>query len=936
MIRNSLRPFESQVPEPPPPPVIPLSADQQLQMINLLVQAGHEREQAFLALKLVNFKSVTAAGEILNNINKDPRVAMNDQRLNGLNGLFFAPSSSMISSIQSTSGYGSRTTSQTLTSSLHPYPYPSTSQFDDNDSPRSASPSGPSLPSTQPPPLPQSQVRSPSPNRHHMNLTPVQQQDYHRSHAHIQLRQSYPGEEALRTTRSPQQTPPIGHKAFGGTTIVIEKDLRSHDSRQRTGMGNGIPRRLPPTEAIPVIKTTLSRPPPGTTKVNINVEPSNLESSRRAAFRLDVISAEGCSTVAGVPGGMTGVQNILVDPDKRELSSAYVNYVDKLLHRQTRIDSSTVVPSNDSLMLRMGRISPNQHQSIPGTSRDTHGVPETSSSSANVRSISPLPPSVEQRRKTNTFESVVKPIKPKLYRFFMEQHIERVVQAHRERMRRTQQLTKEMEAANLPEVMKENMLKFLTQKENRYMRLKRQKMNKEMFKMIKHIGVGAFGRVTLVKKKDTDQVYAMKSLLKNDVILKQQASHVKAERDILAEANSPWIVKLFFSFQDERCLYFIMEYVPGGDMMQLLINKEIFSESLAKFYIAELTCAIEYVHSLKFIHRDIKPDNILIDRDGHIKLTDFGLCTGLRWTHDRKYYGPDNEDYPGAHNRNDSLSLPDGVNHIAKQMKVLDVRHQRQSQRNQALSVVGTGNYMAPEVIRKTGHTQLCDWWSVGVILYEMVIGRPPFMSMKDDPMETQQKINQWHRFLDLSCTQHLSRDCVSMIEKLICEESDRLGGTKGAAEVKAHKWFQGIDFKTLRQQKAEFIPRVEHAEDTRNFDTIEVNESPFETLSKGKAPNNPAFFEFTFRHFFDYDGQGCPSLRPHPIKRPSLAPLFENGHASGGPSTSFTANSNSQARSSTLGSVTRSAPSQPFRSLGGLHNTPLHEDEDSGESFVV
>lgn len=128
----------------------------------------------------------------------------------------------------------------------------------------------------------------------------------------------------------------------------------------------------------------------------------------------------------------------------------------------------------------------------------------------------------------------------------------------------------------------------------------------------------------------------MKILSKEDVIQKQQAAHVKAERDILAEANSSWIVKLYFSFQDSRNLYFIMEYVPGGDLMQHLIVQGVFSERLARFYTAELTCALEYVHSLGFIHRDIKPDNILIDRKGHLKLTDFGLCTGLRWTHDKR------------------------------------------------------------------------------------------------------------------------------------------------------------------------------------------------------------------------------------------------------------------------------------------------------------
>lgn len=185
---------------------------------------------------------------------------------------------------------------------------------------------------------------------------------------------------------------------------------------------------------------------------------------------------------------------------------------------------------------------------------------------------------------------------------------------------------------------RDQMRKMLCQKESNYIRLRRAKMDKSMFVKIKTLGVGAFGEVCLARKVDTNALYATKTLRKKDVLLRNQVAHVKAERDILAEADNEWVVRLYYSFQDKDNLYFVMDYIPGGDMMSLLIRMGVFPENLARFYTAELTCAVESVHKMGFIHRDIKPDNILIDRDGHIKLTDFGLCTGFRWTHDSKYY----------------------------------------------------------------------------------------------------------------------------------------------------------------------------------------------------------------------------------------------------------------------------------------------------------
>ena len=256
------------------------------------------------------------------------------------------------------------------------------------------------------------------------------------------------------------------------------------------------------------------------------------------------------------------------------------------------------------------------------------------------RCMSPMPqrkPEAWERDKLRR-DTKVRNYSPQAFKFYMEQHVENILKVHHQRLRRRTQLENEMAKVNLSEEAARQMRRMLHQKESNYIRLKRAKMDKSMFDKIKTLGVGAFGEVALCRKKDTGMLYAMKTLRKSDVLKRNQVAHVKAERDILAEADNEWVVKLYYSFQDHNNLYFVMDYVPGGDLMGLLIRMEILDEPLARFYIAELVQAIESVHRMGFIHRDIKPDNILIDRNGHIKLTDFGLCTGFRWTHNSKYY----------------------------------------------------------------------------------------------------------------------------------------------------------------------------------------------------------------------------------------------------------------------------------------------------------
>lgn len=259
------------------------------------------------------------------------------------------------------------------------------------------------------------------------------------------------------------------------------------------------------------------------------------------------------------------------------------------------------------------------------TSTNGSNASETSARKI-IKHQSPIPErkNISKEKEEERFECNVRHYSPQAYKFFMEQHIENVLKSHKQRIYRRNQLEREMAKMKMPDETKVEMRKLLNQKESNYIRLKRAKMEKSMFVKLKPIGVGAFGEVNLVRKIDTpNHLYAMKTLRKADVLNRNQVAHVKAERDILAEADNEWVVKLYYSFQDKDNLYFVMDYIPGelsrkpaslkgilnaflvsgGDLMSLLIKKGIFEEDLARFYIAELTCAIDSVHKMGFIHR---------------------------------------------------------------------------------------------------------------------------------------------------------------------------------------------------------------------------------------------------------------------------------------------------------------------------------------------
>lgn len=183
-----------------------------------------------------------------------------------------------------------------------------------------------------------------------------------------------------------------------------------------------------------------------------------------------------------------------------------------------------------------------------------------------------------------------------------------------------------MQGMNLSSTEQELIKQEILHKEAEHLRKRRQKLNIRDFDSHAIIGKGAYGEVRLCRYRETQEIVAMKKMKKAEMINKNQAKHIKAERDVLAKANNPWIVELKFSFQDEQYLYLCMEYLLGGDLMTLLMRRDTLPEVEARFYTAEMVLAVNSVHELSYIHRDLKPDNVLLDQSGHIKLTDFGLC----------------------------------------------------------------------------------------------------------------------------------------------------------------------------------------------------------------------------------------------------------------------------------------------------------------------
>lgn len=370
------------------------------------------------------------------------------------------------------------------------------------------------------------------------------------------------------------------------------------------------------------------------------------------------------------------------------------------------------------------------------------------------------------------------------------------------------------------------------------------------FHLFKRIGRGAFGEVFVCKYKNDEAgaLYALKRLRKADMIMKKQVMHVRSEKDVLAEAaaTNPWVVHLYRSFQDQQYLYMLMEYMPGGDMISWLCEKNTFDVPTTRFYIAELGAAVASVHEMGFVHRDVKPDNVLFGVDGHIKLSDFGLSKRFGAKKDNLLQQLVDCPSPNGGEARENPSFPSN----SEESSLMSTQDAGSSvsdpKRGIFQSIVGTPGYVAPEILLHQPYTINCDWWSVGVIMYEMLYGAPPFYAQNTP--STCHMIKHWEQYLNFPQDRGIPDEAVDFMQRLICHPEQRMT----YEEIVAHPFLRSMPMDRLRELKAPFMPELSNQLDTKYFPEIDDRHQALPLGEEQKVrevdPRGVMFADFPFQ----------------------------------------------------------------------------------------
>ncbi|KAI1077840.1 kinase-like protein [Whalleya microplaca] len=395
-----------------------------------------------------------------------------------------------------------------------------------------------------------------------------------------------------------------------------------------------------------------------------------------------------------------------------------------------------------------------------------------------------------------------------------------------------------------------------TGRERAALRKRRIRLRHGDFQILTQVGQGGYGQVFLAQKKDTKEVCALKVMSKKLLFKLDEVRHVLTERDILTTANSEWLVRLLYSFQDDKNIYLAMEYVPGGDFRTLLNNTGVLSNRHARFYIAEMFQSVDALHKLGYIHRDLKPENFLIDSTGHVKLTDFGLAAG-------NIASSKINSMRVRLEKASETNVPFGK--AMDQRTMAERREGYQTMRekdvNYAKSIVGSPDYMAPEVLRGEEYDFTVDYWSLGCMLFEALTGFPPFAGSTSD--ETWRNLKHWKEVLKRPVWEDpnyfLSNRTWNFITTCINSRSKRFSNIKDILE---HAYFSEVEWPTLRASKAPFVPELDSETDAGYFDdfTNEADMAKYkEVHDKQQALEGLAdrdeqmgkglFVGFTFRH---------------------------------------------------------------------------------------